>query len=187
MKTPREFYIPKGARKVAAKDGCATFYLYENKGRPCAVAFVGKAQKPSWRFWFRSEAARAERIAETIANAQAHKAQVAERRAKNNAPHKWEVGLILSSSWGYEQTNVNFFEVVAVVGKCFVDVEEIGSQVATDAHEGYSSMSSKVVPDPEARTGKITRCKVSRGSIKSPVYGYASPWDGLPKYCSWYA
>ena len=187
MNIPREFYIPKGARKVAAKDGSATFYLYESDARPCAVAFVGKAQKPTWRHWFRSAAAREKKIADTIAAEQAHKARVAARRAEANKPHAWEVGLILSSSWGYEQTNVNFFEVVAVVGKCFVDVEEIGSQTATDAHEGYSSMSSKVVPDPEVRTGKITRCKVSRGSIKSPVYGYASPWDGRAKYCSWYA
>lgn len=36
-----------------------------------------------------------------------------------------KVGDIFVSSWGFEQTNVDFFQVVALVGKCSVRVREV--------------------------------------------------------------
>ena len=36
-----------------------------------------------------------------------------------------KVGDIFSASWGYEQTNVNFFQVIALVGKASVRVREV--------------------------------------------------------------
>lgn len=54
-------------------------------------------------------------------------------KAKTNAPKKAEktnkygvkVGDIFRSSWGWEQTNVDFFQVVALVGECSVRVREV--------------------------------------------------------------
>jgi hypothetical protein len=188
----REFYIPARSRKVAMKDGGAVFYLYENGQRqPAAVCFIGKAQKPSWHFRFASPAQRERRIASTIERVQAHQARRAEERARKAAEaakgHGWEPGLILVSSWGYEQTNVDFYEVVEVIGKTMVRIEKIGSQSATDAGEGFSSMSDHVVPNLEARSGEFRRCKVTSGHIRLASYCSASLWDGRPRYCSWYA
>lgn len=43
----REIWIPKGARKVAMKDGSAIFYVFEDKqGRPSAYCFIGTSAKP---------------------------------------------------------------------------------------------------------------------------------------------
>lgn len=36
-----------------------------------------------------------------------------------------KVGDIFSASWGYEQTNVDFFQVIALVGECSVRVREV--------------------------------------------------------------
>jgi hypothetical protein len=36
-----------------------------------------------------------------------------------------QVGDIFSASWGYEQTNVDFFQVIALVGECSVRVVEV--------------------------------------------------------------
>jgi hypothetical protein len=36
-----------------------------------------------------------------------------------------KIGDIFSASWGWEQTNVNFFQVVALVGECSVRVREV--------------------------------------------------------------
>jgi hypothetical protein len=191
MPFPREFYIPKGARKVAMKDGGATFYVYERAGAHFALAFFGKAMKPAWHFRFGSEAARAKRIEGAIAGAQASARKKAERKAEKAAEaakgHGWEPGLILVSSWGYEQTNVDFYEVVECIGKTMVRIEKIGSQSATDAGEGFSSMSDHVVPNVEARTGEFRRCKVTSGCVRLASYCSAHLWDGRPRYCSWYA
>lgn len=190
MKPARENYIPEGARKVAMKNGGAVFYLYDRGSKFYAVCFVGKSQKPSWHFWYSSAAKREAKIVASIAGVQAnidYKASIkAERKADAEKGHGWGVGLILTGSWGYEQTNVDFFEIVKVIGKNMIEIEQIGSQPATDSADGLSSMADQVVPDPESRSGKISRHIVRRGSIKSPVYGNASLWDGRPRYHSWY-
>jgi hypothetical protein len=187
MKLSRDFYIPKGAQKVAMKSGGAVFYLYEQNGAPCARCFIGKAAKPAWAYKYSSAEKRAEAIQRQIAAVQAREVEKAERKAKANAPHGWEVGLILVASWGYDQTNVDFYEVVEVLGKSMVRIEEIGSQAANDQSAGGSSMSNYVVPDVDSRSGKFQRCKVSFGRVKVSSCSSASPWDGKRKYCSWYA
>lgn len=184
----REFYIPKGSVKVSPKSGGVVFYVYNDRfdGRPSAVCFIGRAQKPSWNHWFSSEANRAKKIANTIAGVEAHAAMNAKRKADRSAPHRWEAGLVLYGSWGYDQTNVDFFEVVRVVGAHMVEIQKVGSQSASDDPAGFSSMSSHVVPD-LAHRGKIYRVKVQAGACKSPVHGSLSPWSGRPVYSSWYA
>ena len=59
-----------------------------------------------------------------------------------------KVGDIFSASWGWEQTNNNFFQVIALVGESSVRVREV-----------YLSMidSSAVGPMSEDQTFKITR------------------------------
>jgi hypothetical protein len=42
-----------------------------------------------------------------------------------------KVGDIFSSSWGYDQTNVNFYEVVSVTART-VKVREIGAEYSDD-------------------------------------------------------
>lgn len=185
---PREFYIPKRALKVKPKAADVVFYLYDNsRGKPACMCFIGRAQKPSWCYWYASPAAREAKIKAQIAAVIEHERVKAERRARANAGHNWEPGLILVASWGYEQTNVDFYEVVRVIGKTMVEIEAIGSQPATDDSNGMSSMAGYVVPDPEKRSGKLSRHKVSNDRISLSSFHGASVWDGRRRYCSWYA
>lgn len=59
-----------------------------------------------------------------------------------------QVGDIFSASWGYEQTNVDFFQVVALVGESSVRVREVYPEMI--AEDCVSPMSSD-------RTYKISR------------------------------
>lgn len=187
----REHYIRAGATKVAAKDSTAVVYVYALAGKPYAIGFRGKVVKPTFHHSFKTEADRAKfvgRWMKQIADAEGYIAnRKAEQKAARAKPHSFEVGLILTGSWGYEQTNVDFFEVTKILGKNMVEIEQIGSQSAVDAPDGYSSMSDHVVPNPDSRTGKFSRVKVVNGSVKSPIYGTAHVWNGKPKYSSWYA
>lgn len=48
------------------------------------------------------------------------------------------VGDIFASSWGYEQTNVNFYQVISVHGKVTVTVRKIRASVnSTHPGRGY--------------------------------------------------
>ncbi len=115
----REFYIPKGATKVSDKLSDAVAYVYANKaGKPAALVFSGRAFKPAWQFYFRDEAAREKRVREFFENVRAAAGRVAARRASRKAfVHSVQVGDIFVTCWGYDQTNREAFEVIAVRGK----------------------------------------------------------------------
>jgi hypothetical protein len=187
----RDFYIPSGAAKMTPKSGGVVFYLSEMPGRFIVKYFVGKAQKPSGHYHFSSADKRAAYIGRVIEGVEATAAYKAERAARKKAEaekgHGWEPGLILVASWGYEQTNVDFYEVVEVLGKSMVKIEAIGSVQATDDTGGGSSMSNYVVPDPTKRSGEFQRCKVISGRVKVSSCSSAGLWDGKKRYCSWYA
>lgn len=194
MRITREEYIgflPSNRRKVTAKGCDAVFYLYETQGAPAACCFLGKAQKPTWRFRFGSDAARAKHIASAIEGRTAAEARTKARRAERNAPHGLEKGVILNTSWGYDQTNVEFYEVVDVPSPCYVVLQEIGQQTANDAPDGYSSMSDHRMPDPENKIGAPFRRKVDMcgkdPSITISSCQRATLWNGKPAYVSWYA
>lgn len=99
--------------------------------------------------------------------------------------HDYKAGDILYTSWGYDQTNIEFFQVVAIPSDKSITVREIASAMPR-GEEGF--MSGRVVAVPDKFTGEPVTKRVSpSGSIKFASYRYAWKWDGRERYCSWYA
>lgn len=117
---PREFYIPKGAVKVADKLSSAVVYLSDGAktGRPLALGFSGKADKPAFHFNYRTAERREQHVREFFQNVRDREQRIVTEREKRKAfVHGVQVGDIYRTCWGYDQTNVEFFEVVEVKGK----------------------------------------------------------------------
>lgn len=111
-------------------------------GQPYAVVEFGKVlttgknkglQKSIERFYYHTDEKASEaivkyktRIALIHSNIASDKAQKAEIKA--NFQNPFVIGDILSSSWGYEQTNVDFYQVKEVKGK-FVTVQKIAGEM----------------------------------------------------------
>lgn len=119
------------------------------------------------------------------------KNQQKEERRKANASIKasdfYKVGDIVCNSWGYEQTNVDFYQVVEVKNKTIV-VKEIAQRMV----EGSESfMSCNVMPeigefiDDGDNYALRVYAEGRLSSVKS--YYYMSKWDGRAMYRSWYA
>lgn len=53
--------------------------------------------------------------------------------------HSLKVGDLLYGSWGYEQTNVTFVQVVALVGKMFVKVREVSPAIEEEKSISWAS------------------------------------------------
>jgi hypothetical protein len=180
--------VPAGSIKydAGAGDG-STYYLSEGARGPVAVGFRGKAIKSSFRHWFQGEQRRAAHVAEWIerlnADAQRREAAKAEKSAM---PHTLKLGDILYTSWGYDQTNIEFFEVVAVRGAC-VDIRELSQ----DRHESSMGMQGTCKPKPGeyAPNGEFYKGKrpSARNIIRMNSFSAAWPWDGKPKGWSSYA
>ena len=149
----------------------------DTRGRACALVFIGRAQKPALFAYYNAPESMRAGVAEMFARAAAWAARgvkakqdKAEARAK---PHALVVGDVLRSSWGYDQTNIDYYEVTRLIGSQMVEVREIGGQSSED---GFLQGDS--VPTPGAYCGAPKRYMVStygqRDSIKIASYAQAS-------------
>lgn len=200
MKTtmPREFYIPKNAAKIQHKTLPAVAYLYERNNRLCAMAFYGKSDKPAFRFSFADGVRRMRHVSEWFANMQSIAESKAKRQAERKSfAHTLKVGDVLSNSWGYDQTNVEFFQVTKLLGKSMVEIRELCQE---SQETGF--MSGDCVPV----VGKFSnrepmRRRVTVGNsvdiYQHGTFGYARPYErkeiapgvfvGQPKHYTAYA
>ena len=182
---PREFYIPKsGARLVDNGGTDAAIYAYETAGKPYAIAFHGKASKPDWHYSFRSEASRDERIAQFIAGRKAHAEYMTKRKTEKEKPHTLKVGDILSSTWGYDQTNIDYYQVTRVPGPMSVEITQIAADSGPEV--GFMTAYCKAAKDNFVGEPMIKRAN-SSNSVRIASYASASPWDGKEDRYSWYA
>jgi len=112
------------------------------------------------------------------------KAEQAERRKTVDASEFYKVGDIVVNSWGYGQTNVDFYRVVEVLHKT-IRVTELMQHVTEK-----NFMSGETVPAEDLRpNGKEYLLRVkSEGRLSNPEsYYYFHKWSGRPEYVSWYA
>lgn len=170
FRMPREFYIPKNATVVRSKNLPAVVYL-SNDGKPSAMGFYGKADKPSFNFIFRDEARRAKHVSEWFDSMAALEAgRLANRAAKKAFVHSLKVGDILHTSWGYDQTNVEFFQVTALVGKAMVEIRELAQE-----SEETGFMTGQCVPVANKFCGEPLRKRVLEGNSLNihGSFGYA--------------
>jgi len=183
---PRESYLPQQARgkdPILPEGTDLAIWPYEvetDKGiKYYAIAFAGKQSKPLWHYAFRSEADRDRSIKETIASRKSvledKNRKLQERR---EFKHEFNVGDILDSSWGYDETHVDFFEVIEILGSQMVAIRQIGGKVVKEERGA-----DYVVPVPSSYHGPVLRRRVSPGhGVKINSYSWASKWDGKPKY-----
>lgn len=99
--------------------------------------------------------------------------------------NEYQEGKILQSSWGYEQTNVDFYKIVKRTAKSVL-LQEIG-KIKTES----GNMSGEAVPDISIEIGKPFRRKllIHGDSILGChfEYGTIRAWEGRPAYYSTYA
>lgn len=169
----RDFYIPKkGAVKVASKASPAVAYLYGLFDRPCAMGFFGKAEKPAFQYRFASVERRNAYVAKWLRDMDAAQARKTQRQADKKAAlakqqEVLKVGDVLRSSWGYDQTNVDYYEVVELFGKRGVVIREIGCE-----SEQTGWLQGNSVPAKGQYIGQPMRKQVNEnGSVKVRDWG----------------
>lgn len=184
-------WVPENATAVEG-EGVVVYCYEDRRGRPAAVCYGGKRSKADWHYSYQNEALRAKRVQETLdAYAESAARKQAARDAKKNQPNPFKVGDVLVNTWGYDQTNVDFYVVVRTT-RHSVDIARCGAK-SVDA-TGWAS--DTCVPDPEKVSGETMRKRVqgyvdNDGSFNAYVtmnsYSSARKWDGKPEHRSWYA
>lgn len=109
-----------------------------------------------------------------------------------------KVGDFFYASWGYDQTNVDFYKVVGLTAKC-VKIVKVGNKtVSTDSYstkvvpggdvkgawirvpEGWSEYDKDATPP--VQTKKVTLGYQGRPRLAWTSYADLYFWDGTPQY-----
>lgn len=142
------------------------------------VGFYGKQTNPAFNNWYRSY----EEAEKELDNLAAQRKRWMEMKQKQKQErkdyqHDYVVGDILYSSWGYDQTNVNFYQVVGVQGKQ-VTLREVGSRTARSERGA-----DYVIAVPNQFVGPAMKKMVQQGGVvRINTSQSAYKWDGKPKY-----
>ena len=186
MTLSREFYIPKNAKEIKDVNTDAVAYVEdrENGTKYTAMVFAGKRSKYDKYYGFKTAERRdayVKEYFEDIAASYESKKKYANKKKEMAAENqdKYKVGDILCSSWGYDQTNIDFYQIVKKT-KSMITIHQIGKEYdANGTPEGYDD---KVIPAKDYFIGKEMKKKIGAYGISINTYQSASLWDGQPKY-----
>ena len=105
---------------------------------------------------------------------------------KTTENHPFQVGDVLYCSWGWEQTNIDFYQVVSATAKT-IKVKKLKAVTLYNA----SAMTglTQAVRDKFENDEILTRKPYNYGewAIKIEYYSHATLWNGEPKAYSTYA
>lgn len=92
-----------------------------------------------------------------------------------------EVGDFFYTSWGYDQTQSEFYQVVGLTPKG-VKVRQVGSAVEQDNTSSYAVVPVKDRFVGEVETKVLRPCGREGGALSFSSYKSAWKWDGTPKH-----
>ena len=157
-------------------------------GKPTLKVYQGKSAKPVVHSYYRSK----ERLEEAVCQYKegadrmekwkaSQKAFKAEARAAVSNENV-ELGAVYHGSWGYDQTNNSYYQVVGKFGTKGLVVQEIGHSVeVTGMMSGESTPALNCFKGEPFRRLLTTRDGFSVDSVVS-----VRRWNGKPHYDSWY-
>jgi hypothetical protein len=189
-------YIPEHTDKIET----ANYACYIDKTKLIATCYLGKSARPSFNYRFKTlehlEKFVSEMLSRYDANykADAEKKQILKDLNETfEVKRYFEIGDIVQNTWGYEQTNQEFYQVVKIKSKKQIVVREICQK--SIYHEGFSSMSCHVMPDTDnflndeeiVLTVKACTYEPFYHICNSESFYYFHKFNGKEQYKSWYA
>ncbi len=168
--------------------GVTRHFSHGSVSRFTMAIWNGKAAKPSHHYSFITQETlqknfdyywqRSEKI---LRQREERKREKSAKRANLRAADHWAVGDVIYNSWGYDQTNIDYYQVVEVKDRVIVvrpirqDYKETGNMC------GWTQPRRN-----EFRGDPVTKPLDENGRI-SFKYGGSCKWAGQPVWSSHYA
>lgn len=178
--------VPVNAETREFPAAAVVAYYFQSANGPAFIAYKGRQSKPAQRVAFGSVERRDEQLAEYVKRETAREGA---RQQRQQAAHGLEVGDILYSTWGYEQTNVTFYQLTRIVSGRSAMVR----QIEADTIESKpGSMTGTTTPRPgEFVAGSKDEMRRATGwqtlGAGKSSHGDLEKWDGRPRNVSSYA
>lgn len=184
-------YIPENAKEILQEETGHVVYLYNNYAdQICAVAYGGKRKKPDFQYSFKNEEQREEYVNKYLDDRLKIQQQKEQEKIEKKARQKAELaeikeGDIFVCSWGYEQTNVDAYQIVELKGQT-ATFKEVGFErlEATGPDAEYvrpikDAFIKDVEPFKKRLNGKYIK-------LSSFQYAYKMENPKAKYYNSWY-
>jgi hypothetical protein len=173
-------YSSKPGATVESYKGATIISYTSSINKPCVAIYTPfcKGIKPAYNYAFNTDAERAAFIADKK-HVIDRDTESAELRAAIYAAdaEKIQAGSILYSSWGYDQTNIDFYKILSRKGKT-VTMQRIGSKIIDYNDHCYSG---RKVADDTIVKGEVMTKRINKfGSITLNSFSFCGAWDGKP-------
>jgi hypothetical protein len=194
MTLDRAFYLPAAElNAVERREGDVVTYAWETNGKILAKGFAGKSNKPAFYHQYGTIERRTIALDKFFADCKATadrkaaaKAEKAAAKSLLNAGTDMPIDTILVRSWGYEQTNVDFYKVVGTFGKLGLKLVRVGTKSDTSRESG-NSMADYCLPDLNLCGSEVKNARINDKNWAKLDGDLIQKWDGRPEYRSWYA
>ena len=165
-------------------------YSSELAGRFYARGYLRNGRNPKFNYMFSTFAKREDYVKQWVQDlVEREESKVAARAAKKTSKHSLVVGDILNTSWGYDQTNVEYYQVVGLKAKTMVILREIASIQHDESHvlparDSFTGEAFSKRVNAQYNVVKISECRRAYPTDKAPIsegtYGYrpsyTTPW-----------
>ena len=175
-------YIPDGAKEIKDSKSSAVVYVYqyEDNAKFFAIGYSATRKKCDFYIYYSTEAERDNKIQsffEAVRMTEAEKDRRKQER-KNTPDHDIKQGELFYESWGYDQTNINFYQVVKTLPKS-VYIREVASTVVEDL-----ASQELVAPVSDHFIGKEMIKRVNNVGtdycLRMTSFSTAFTWSGTP-------
>lgn len=159
-------------------------YFKESNGKFYSLGFRGRAINSSFNYVFRTEEDREKHLNSFFRSINEDSVRKVARKSQQQQPSVLKVGDILYTSWGYDQTNIDFFQVIKTSGIRTVDLVRINSRRI----ESLSDYTDNLMPMKDSfitegyQSKENGTYRVKNGNTVS-INGYKNAWlwDGKSK------
>ena len=167
MKKTTQRYIPEGYELSWDDQELGIQIYYKESPTIGGLCFVGRAVNPTWHYRFKTAEQRQTEVTKTFNNVRAWADRKAERKAKAkeaSANHGVKVGDVFRSSWGYDQTNIDYYQVLSVSNKTatFCKIAQLSE------NDGF--LQGNCVPATNQFIGKPFKKLIQKSSTESSAY-----------------
>jgi hypothetical protein len=172
--------------------GIEVFY---STGMLQAIFYSGKSLKKDWYYRFRTIEEMMKKINDRIDFIKKCTSEKLQKRAEQKAKQEtlkasdhFQIGDIILNSWGYDQTNVDFYQVIEVLNKKIRVQSICGDYKQSGFDCGYTTP----IKDKFSNKNEVLLLSLKYSGDKVYIcnpesYAYFHKWSGKPEYESHYA
>jgi len=187
-------WFPTGSTITEHPEQHAVIATYQSGTKPSAIAYSSKRTRPDFHYTFYSTQGRDKHITDYLDGlARTLLAKAKEKAQKKSYRHSFQVGDLLHYSWGYDQTNCEYYQVTRV-SNASVWIRRISSE-SVPGSAGFMSESVRPVPDAFLKNEPELRKRPQFYEHNGQVHEYLAMDHGAADKCaadekhysSWYA